>query len=124
MRNKTEGNRYELQIIKEHKELGYTDCVSSRAESRQLDNDGIDVVSNQLPYYIQCKSSTTRPNYAALIKECKRKDRPLIIFHKHTRKAKTKFVRDGEYVLMTKEAFYDLIKQTVPVRKGDPLQDS
>ena len=49
------GHAYERQIIKELTELGYKGLKSSRSESRNLDDDKIDIAetSGHLPCYIQ-----------------------------------------------------------------------
>jgi hypothetical protein len=49
------GNGYELQIINELKELGY-DAVSSRSESKRMDDKGVDIIDNT-DFYFQCKAN-------------------------------------------------------------------
>ena len=109
-RNK--GNAYERQVIKELTELGYEGLKSSRSESKNLDNDKIDIAEtkDQLPCYIQCKKTKVYPQ-VSIIKDCPRKDKPLcIIWNKQINK-EVNMASDGEYVIMPKEFFYELIKK-------------
>lgn len=108
-RNRTAGHNYERQIIKELKELGFPDCVSSRSESKNLDNKGVDVVSNTLPIYVQIKTTKTSLNYDKIFKSFSLTDKPLVIFHKKTIKKLKKFVTSDEYVILKKDLFYDLL---------------
>ena len=50
-RNRTAGNQYERDIVNELKEHGY-DVVTTRSESRNADNAGIDV--RNYPYHTKC----------------------------------------------------------------------
>ena len=113
-RNRNAGNGFERLIVNELKELDY-DVVTARAESRNMDNMKVDVfsplgVKNTLPYYIQCKNSKSKPNYHKIIGEMP-KDRIPIIIHRQTHKANNRFVTDGDYVILRKEDFYNLIKK-------------
>jgi 3-methyladenine DNA glycosylase AlkC len=112
-RNRSAGHSYERTIVKELKELGF-DVVTARSESRNMDNKKVDVfsplgVDNSLPFYVQCKNSKSRPNYHKILNEMP-DDRVPIILHRQTHKVNTKFVTDGDYVIMKKEDFYNLIK--------------
>jgi len=109
-RNRNQGHQYERDIMKELRELGY-DVVSTRSESRTLDNAGVDIIGN-IPCYIQCKNLVTNASYHLLLSSDKLpKDKPTVIMHKKTKKANTRFIAQGEYVIMTKEYFYKLINK-------------
>ena len=101
-RNRTAGNSLERLIVRELKELGYLDVVTARAESRNMDNKGIDVFGDSLPFYVQCKLSKDRPNYHKLILDTKGLDnkKPLFVFHRLVEKANSSFVAKGDYVIM------------------------
>jgi hypothetical protein len=101
-RNKTAGSNYERKIAKELREFGF-DAVTSRAESRNLDDRGVDLVTN-FPLLPQMKCSINQPNIHKLLTET---DAEIIFFNK-TEKANKKFVTKGEYVMMKKDKFYDL----------------
>lgn len=112
-RNRDYGNGYERVIVNELKCLGY-DVVTARAESRNMDNKKVDVFSplgceNNLPYYIQCKATINKPDYHNLIISMPQ-DRAPIVFHRQMKKAKKNNVKQGEYVIMRKEHFYELLK--------------
>lgn len=106
------GNNYELKIIKELNELYDTESfVSSRSESKRLDDAGIDIVDreNIIPFYVQCKNTQAIPS-VDLIKACKRQDKPLVIFWNKQIKKEINCISGGEFILLTKELFYKLLK--------------
>ena len=111
--SKQKGNRYELKIIKELVELGYEGLVSSRSESRSLDNDKIDIAetADKLPCYVQAKCTKVTPNVEEIIKACPRKDRPLVIVWNKQINKEVNMASAGEYVMMPKSFFYELIKK-------------
>lgn len=106
------GNNYELKIIKELNELYDTDSfVSSRSESKRLDDAGIDIVDSEniLPFYVQCKKTQSTPS-VDLIKDCKRQDKQLVIFWNRQLKKEINCISGGEFILLTKDLFYKLLK--------------
>jgi hypothetical protein len=112
--NRNRGNQYERDIVVELKSKGYSDVVTSRAESRNMDNKGVDVFGHSLPVHIQAKNYTKYPDIHKLLSsELLPSDKETVIFHKKTKKAQTKFMTQGEYVYMTKECFYSLIENNI-----------
>jgi hypothetical protein len=110
-RNRTAGNNFERLVVNELKEQGFEDVVTSRAESRNMDNRGVDIFGNSLPIYVQCKCSKSYPkNHDLLTSELLPTDKPTVVFHRLVKKANTRFVTQGDYVTMTKEDFYKLLK--------------
>lgn len=115
-RNRVAGHNLERLIVKELKELGY-DAVTARAESRNMDNRGIDIFSppycsNPLPVHIQCKNTVINPHYEDLLTlELLPNDKPTIVIHRKTKKANSRFVTQGDYVLMKKSDFYSIIEK-------------
>ena len=108
--NSTAGHKYERDSVNRLKDLGYEDVVTSRAESRNMDNRGVDIFGPSLPFHIQCKNSVRDLKYHDLFDNDRLPtDKPLVIFHKRTKKAKTRFVEVGEYVIMKYETFKELI---------------
>lgn len=63
--SKTKGNRYEQQIAKELRELGFSGVKTSRSESKTVDNNKVDIIDteNKLPIQIQLKKTQNIPNY-------------------------------------------------------------
>lgn len=112
--SKRKGNNYELKIIKELTGLGYSGLKSSRSESKNLDNDKIDIADTEgvLPFYVQCKCTKNKPSYQDIIPNCPRKDRPLVIFHNYQVNKEVNMGSIGEYVILTKEYFYQLINKS------------
>ena len=106
-RSKNKGSKFELDIIRELTNLGFTGLKTSRNESRTLDNSKIDVVDteNVLDFYIQAKHTANTPSISKLNKEVGLKDKPLAIFWKVAN------VSNEEYVIVPKDYFYKLIKK-------------
>ena len=121
MNNRTRGHNYERQTVRFYKDLGFEDVVTTRSESRRMDDRKVDIftphhssVSNPLPFYVQCKLSTEKRmiNYHELFKyEELPRDKPYIIHHKVSERKNTKFIAAGEYVVMSLNFYEDLIKK-------------
>jgi len=110
--NRNRGNGYERDIVNELKEIGFTDSVTSRAESRNMDNKGVDIFGDSLPFHIQCKNYVKYPDiHGLLTSELLPTDKPLVVIHKKTKKASTRFMTQGEYAYLKKQDFYDLINK-------------
>lgn len=121
-RNRQAGNRFECDIVKELKQMGY-EVVTSRSESRSMDNKKVDVFSplgthpdRVFPYYVQAKFTASNPSYSSLL-ETMPGDRPGVVFHRKSeayrcRDEKTRYRNAGEYVIMTKELFYKLLNES------------
>ena len=107
------GNHFELQIVNELKEMGYG-VATSRQESRAMDAKKVDIVSvnhgsgKDLPYHIQCKNTKTHVKYWEILNVMPTDKIPVIV-HKKTRKVNLNFITEGEYVVMSKENFYNLL---------------
>lgn len=111
--SKRVGNNYELKIVKELKEITKDpDISTSRAESKTLDNDKIDIFdpNNSIPFYVQCKATQSIPSVKKINESVKRKDKSLAIFWNAREKKETNCVSQGEYVILKKETLYELLK--------------
>ena len=98
-KNRDKGHRYERKIINELKEQGYK-AVSSRSESRTMDDQGVDIITDY-PFHIQCKNTIRLPEpYKIFMKMPK--DKPNVIFW-------TKNFKE-DLVILRKDDFYKLIK--------------
>ena len=112
-RNK--GHRYETKIAQELRNLGFTDVVTSRSESKSMDDKKVDLVdrSGKLPCYIQLKNTVNTAQYHAIKKECPLKDKPfIVIWNKQVKKEKV-FGSAGEVVIMDKDFFYELLSKLI-----------
>lgn len=83
-RNKRKGNTFELEVIHKLKDIGYSDCISSRAKDKTADANKIDIVSSSLPVNIQCKYTKNTPNYFEISSSCTDKTKPFAIIWKKT----------------------------------------
>ncbi len=111
--NRTAGNNYERKIVNELKDLGFSDTVTSRSESRNMDAKKVDVFGKSLPIHIQCKNTKDNFKIADYYQENEKifpDDKPVVIFHKKTKKVTSKFITQGEFVYLKKEDFYKLLE--------------
>jgi hypothetical protein len=111
-RNRTAGHNFERQIIKELKALWpqrFGEAKSTRSESKNLDDKGVDIM-DAFGYYFQCKNTCLTPNYEELLERMPQAG-PIVnvVMHKKTKKCGTKFMPVGEYAIMTKADFYKMI---------------
>ena len=107
------GHSYELKIAKELREIGYKGIVTSRSESKRMDDNKIDLVDieNKLECYIQLKNTVSTPQYFTIESGCSLKDKPFVLIWNKQVKGNTNFKSEGELVIMPKDYFYKLIKK-------------
>lgn len=113
--SKTKGSAYERQVVKELKEIsGDNDLCTSRSDSKKLDDMKIDISdpNNSLPCYIQCKKTQATPQIKKINLEVGKKDKPLCILWnaQEKKEGNVNITSCGEYAIITKEFFYDLLK--------------
>lgn len=110
--NRTRGNNFETKIARELRELGYTGVVTSRSESKNMDNNKIDIIDtdNKLPCYLQLKKTIAYPSYFKIYEQCSLKDKPFCIIWAAQEKKEKNICTKGELVILPKEYFYELIK--------------
>lgn len=80
--NKRRGSDYERQIAKELREIGFTGVVTSRSESKAMDDMKVDLIDkeNQLPFHAQIKRCIKYPNYIEIRKSCPLTDKEFVLF--------------------------------------------
>ena len=112
-RSRARGVAYEQQIAKELRELGFDGVVTSRSESKAMDDNKIDLIdkNNQLFFYPQLKKTQKCPNYFAIEEQCPLKDKPFVIFWNYQKPTEKTFRSGGEIVMLPKSFFYELIKK-------------
>ena len=99
-RNRRAGHAYELQLIHEHIDLGFVDCVSSRSESKRMDDKGVDLMFTD-PFRIQAKNVANSIQYDKTIGRMpKGKGMYNLVFHKRGPK---------QYVIMEKKDWYEIV---------------
>lgn len=112
--NRRRGNNYELQIVKELKDLGFECVVTSRSESKSKDNDKVDIIDKcgQLPFdiQIQIKKTASTPSYFKIRESSSVDNESFVIVWNKQKRAKVNMVSEGEAVILDKNLFYKLIK--------------
>ena len=82
--SRRKGKVYEIQIVNRLKELGY-EAVSSRSESKRMDDAGVDIISNA-KYHIQCKHvEKLKPTLHDIIARMPT-DKIPVVYHKRNRR--------------------------------------
>lgn len=114
-RNRTAGILGELKIVKELKELGFDKVVTTRSESKRLDDMGVDIIqlphpNLELPCWFQIKKSLQTPSVELLKTGA---EKPIIIIHLKQQKRKSRFFTSGEYAILDKSLLYELLKYYV-----------
>jgi len=84
MNQKKKGNRFELEIVNEIIERGW-EAVSSRSESKNLDDLQVDIVDNT-PFYFQCKHNERLSMPVHEILRTMPKDKIPVVLHKRNNK--------------------------------------
>lgn len=79
LKSRFKGSHWEYELRDMFKKIGYEDCITSRGESRKMDNAKIDIVSETLPFYCQAKNLANTPSYFKISEECPYKDKPFVV---------------------------------------------
>jgi hypothetical protein len=98
------GANYELATIKRWHGLGWEQAVSSRSESRRLDDKGVDICYLN-PFNVQCKSWERAPSYHDVLASMPKDGNYNVLFHKKNRR--------GTVVVLTEEDFFKIVKLLV-----------
>ena len=99
--SKSKGNGYEIKIASEMRTLGFDNCVTSRAESKSMDDKGVDLMYTG-PFYFQLKCTENYPRFHDLLFNNMPSGLHIpVVMNKKNRK--------GEIVCMKKDDFYTLI---------------
>lgn len=110
--SRTKGHNYETKIAKELRDLGFTEVVTSRSESKSMDDNKVDLIdkSNKLPCKIQLKATQSIPSYFKIRSESTVNPEEFVIIWSKQEKREVNIVSVGEAVIMDKSLFYKLIK--------------
>lgn len=95
------GHAFELVIRDVFIDLGYTDCVSSRSESKNLDDKGVDLCYTG-PFHAQCKAVENLGSLHKILASMP-KEKLNLVFHKRN--------RQGTIVAMDLETFKILARE-------------
>ena len=114
-RNRTAGNNYERDIAKFYRKVGFPHVVTSRSESRATDNRKIDLMNKdpfrngEFPLAPQCKTAASNLDVVKVFKEID-SDKIKVLHYRRTKKAKTRFVSQGDFVVIDLEFYGELLK--------------
>ena len=116
--SRNKGHSYETKIAKELRELGFTGVVTSRSESKSMDDNKVDLIDtdNKLPCAIQLKCTQSIPSYFKIRSESTVNPDDFVIIWSKQEKREVNIVSVGEAVIMDKSLFYKLIK---PYTEGE-----
>ncbi len=97
------GHGFEREIAQLFRELGWTQCLTSRNESKTKDDKGVDLCFTD-PWNVQCKAvESLSPSLHVIIKEMPQDDKSNVVFHKKN--------KQGTIVAMSLESFIKIIKE-------------
>lgn len=97
---KKKGSAYEQDLARKFREAGYPECVTSRSESKNLDDKGIDLCYTG-KWQIQAKAQESiRPSAHEILNNMPEGNN--LLFWKKNRK--------GTIVCMTEELFFKIMK--------------
>lgn len=101
-RNRTAGHGFEREVVQDFRNAGFSECVSSRSESKRLDDAKVDLAFTD-PFQVQCKFTKLAPNFHTLLKEMPNNGKINVVFHKRAHK--------GVTVTMSREDFFRMVPQ-------------
>jgi len=102
--SRNKGNKYERDIAKEFRDMGFVDCKTSRYESKMLDDMKVDLTNTGI-FNVQLKHVERLGAYHKILDSMPKDNNYNVIFHKRNRL--------GEVVVMTKEDFYDILQMLI-----------
>lgn len=98
--NRTKGHNYERQLAREFRDMGWENCLTSRYESKRVDDSKVDLCFTE-PFNVQAKSFYNFKSPVKILKEMPSDSNYNLVFEKIKHK--------GEYVCLKKEDFYEII---------------
>lgn len=93
------GHTYERDVAQKFRAAGFEDCVTSRLESKRMDDLGVDLCNTQ-PWLVQCKAVEKLGAVHDVIARMPA-DGIAVVFHKRNRK--------GTVVSMREEDFWRIV---------------
>lgn len=108
-RNRLNGHNFERLIRKLWIAAGWVHALTSRSESKNADDQGLDLV-HTAPFGVQCKYAKVRPNYIEVLSNMPAVFKN-ILFHKQP-KGKT-------YVIMEEATFWFILENYATKIEGE-----
>lgn len=112
-KSRSKGASWEREVINKLKEIGFTGCVTSRGESKKVDNNKIDIIDTEgkLPINIQCKQYQNTPSYFTIRDACSDKSKPFVVFWKKSPEGGEN--SKGSIVMVDTDYFLKLLSLTL-----------
>lgn len=119
-RNRVQGQKFERDIAKYFRDIGYPHVVTTRSESRSRDNQKVDLINKdeykngRFEFNVQLKNTTIRPAYPALLAEMPQIDGVKnIVIHKQTERndESGRFLPIGKYTILYLDDFMEMVKR-------------
>lgn len=98
------GHAYEREVARRFREAGFSDCVTSRLESKRLDDLGVDLCYTG-PWLVQCKAVERLGCLHTILSAMPENGIP-VVFHKKNRK--------GTIVALREEDFWEIVRSASP----------
>ena len=98
------GHAFELAIAKQMREMGFSDCCSSRLESKSLDDAGVDLCHTK-PFNIQAKAVEKTINHHAILERMPNDPNYNLVVQKKN--------RQGVVVSMRWDDFIELLQMLI-----------
>lgn len=96
------GHSFELIVRDIFRDLGFADCVSSRSESKNMDDKGVDLCYTG-PFYVQAKAVENLGSLHKVLSGMPKEDKMNLVFHKRN--------RQGVIVAMEADTFITIAKE-------------
>jgi hypothetical protein len=117
-RNKIAGSGWERTLAQMFRDIGFTDVITTRQGSRELDALKIDLMNSntskegRLAYNIQAKNIRGHIPYAKVIAELPIEENITnVICHKMTRKVGNRFVEQDQFAILYLDDFMNMVKR-------------
>ncbi len=117
-RNKVAGSTWERELAIAFRELGFTDVITTRQGSRELDAKKIDLMNSnlsihgRLPYNVQAKNIKGHIPYAKVIGELPKEPGIVnVIMHKMTNKVGSRFILQDKFAILYLDDFLDMVRK-------------
>lgn len=92
---RAKGHTYERDVARKFREAGFPDCVTSRLESKRMDDLGVDLCYTA-PWLVQCKAVEKLGPVHDLLQRMPSGGMP-VIFHKRSRKGTVVSMREEDF---------------------------
>lgn len=108
-KSKVKGGLWEAEVVKLLKDIGYEGVCRAAGESKNLDNNKVDIadLNNELELAIQCKQTQNLPNWFTIRESCP-DSRPMAIFWK--KPAEENSISKGKLAIVELDFFLKLLE--------------